>query len=259
MVVDHEREDKYAVAVEMESAENLHKKSDFFPLYQRPFVASLPARIDEYEENVARFFHLKTGLDYYNAVDEIVDFVVGAERTKIIDLLADTAVFALRLAARKDFHGCVYSFDSNVTLLERARQRATQLNLHKNLEFKQVLQETRLSLQDCFADAAVSIFDLHRYPIRQYFTEVIRMLNREGLFIIAVLTERKAAAPLRLWRWARLKYIHKNPTEADTVYPDREELIKSLFDAGFRQVIVQEKNSPTVTRPGVFSLIAAKK
>jgi len=56
-----------------------------------------------------------------------------------------------------------------------------------------------------------------------------------------------------------LKYIHKNPDEADTVYPDREELITALFGAGFRQVIIQEMNTPTTMRPGVFSLIAATK
>jgi ubiquinone/menaquinone biosynthesis C-methylase UbiE len=192
-------------------------------------------------------------------LDHIVDFVVGAGRTKIVDLLADTAVFALRLAERRDFSGRVCSFESNVTLLERAKQRAVQLNLQKNLEFKQFFHETRLPLQDCSADAAVSVFDLHRHVIPQYLREVMRILEPKGLFIAAALTEPKAAIPFRLWRWASMKYIHKNPTEADTVYPDREELIKSLFGAGFRQVIVQEMTSPTATRPGVFSLTAATK
>ena len=239
--------------------EKLQKEFDFSSPRPRPFIAGLPARIDEYEEGVARFFQWKTGLDYYYAMDQIIDFVVGTGRTKVIDLLADTAVFALRLAGRKAFNGRIFSFDSNVTLLERAKQRAVQLNLQKNIEFKQALRETHLPLPNCFAETAVSIFDLHRHPLNQYLAEIVRLLEPEGLFIVAVMTEPKAAVPLRLWRWAYTKYIRKNPTEADTVYPDREGLIKSLFGAGFRQVIIQEMNSPTAMRPGVFSLIAATK
>jgi len=258
-MVDPEREDQYPVAVKTKNTEKAQKEFDFSSPRPRPFVSGLPARIDEYEEGVARFFQWKTGLDYYHAMDHIIDFVISTERTKIVDLITDTAAFSLRLAERKAFNGRIYSFDNNVTLLERAKQRAAQQNLQKNLEFKQFLSEIRLPLPNCFAQAAVSVFDLHRHPINQYLTEIVRILEPEGLFIIAVQTEPKAAVPLRLWRWASLKYIHKNPTEADIVYPDREELIESLFGAGFRQVIIQEMNSPTTMRPGVFSLIAATK
>jgi ubiquinone/menaquinone biosynthesis C-methylase UbiE len=258
-MVDPEREDQYPVMVKKENVEKAQKELDFSPPRPRPLIAGLPSRIDEYEEGVARFFQWKTGLDYYHAMDHIIDFVISTGRTKVVDLLTDTAAFALRIAERKAFNGRVYSFDSNVTLLERAKQRAAQLKLQKTIEFKQFFNETRLPLPNCFAEVAVSVFDLHRHPLTQYLVEIIRILEPEGLFIVAVLTEPKAAAPLRLWRWARLKYIHKNEAEADTVYPDREELIKSLFGAGFRQVIIQEMNSPTMKRPGVFSLIAATK
>ena len=248
------------MAVKTENAEKAQKEFDFTPPRPRPLVAGLPARIDEYEEGVARFFQWKTGLDYYHVIDHVIDFVIGSERTRIVDLVADTAVFALRLAQRKAFNGRIYSFDSNVTLLERAKQRAAQLNLQRILEFKQLFHETNLPvLQDGFAEVAVSIFDLQRHQINQYLTEIRRILETGGIFIIAVHTEPKAAVPLRLWKWINLKYIHKNQTESDTVYPDREELIKSLFGAGFRQVIVQEMNSPTTMRPGVFSLFAATK
>ena len=245
--------------VETESAEKVQKEVDFSSSRPRSFIATLSDGIDEYEESVARFFQWKTGLDYYQVIDQVIDFAVGAGRTKILDLVTDTAVFALRLAGRKTFNGQVYSFDSNITLLEIARQRALQLNLQNKLEFKQFVRETRFPLSDCFAEVAVSIFDLQRHPIKPYLAEIMRVLEPGGLFVIAVLTEPKAVAPLRLWRWIRLKYIHKNPTEVDTVYPDREDLIKALFGAGFRQVIIQELNSPTTKRPGVFSLIAATK
>ena len=259
MMVDPEREDQYPVAVKTENPDKTQKEFDFTPLRPRSFISGLPARIDEYEDGVARFFQLKTGLDYSKAINRVVDFAISTGRTKIVDLLTDTALFALRIADRKTFNGRVYSFDSNVTLLERAKQRSGQLNLQKTIEFKQCFHESKLPLPDGFADAAVSVFDLHRHTLNQYFAEIIRILESGGVFIIAVLTEPKAAAPLRLWRWIRLKYIHKNPTEADTVYPDREDLIKSLFGAGFRQVIIQEMNNPTTMRPGVFSLISATK
>ena len=257
--VDHGREDQYLVNVKKENIEKAQKELDFSSPRPRPFIASLSTRIDEYEEGVARFFQWKTGLDYYQTIDRIIDFTISTGRVKIIDLITDTGVFALRIAGRKAFNGRVCSFDSNVTLLERAKQRAAQLNLQKTLDFRLFSKESQLTLPDSFADAAVSIFDLHRHPAHQYLTEIRRVLEPEGVLIIAELTEPKTAVPLRLWRWASLRYIHKNPTEADTVYPDREELIKSLFDAGFRQVIVQEMNSPTTMRPGVFSLIAARK
>ena len=103
-------------------ANDRQKKFDFSPPHPRPFLAKLPSKIDTYEEGVARFFRRETGLDYYLTVDQIVDFVINTGRTKVIDLLADTATFALRLAGRKAFLGRIYSFDSNITLLERAKQ-----------------------------------------------------------------------------------------------------------------------------------------
>ena len=258
-MVDPEREDKYSLAVKTENDEKLQKEFDFSPPRPRPLIANLPARIDEYEEGVVRFFQWKTGLDYYHVIDRVIDLVISTERMKIVDLLTDTAAFALRITERKSFNGRVYSFDNNITLLERAKQRAAQLHLQKTLEFKQFVRETSLPLPDCFAEISVSVFDLHRHPLNQYLTEVRRILKPEGLFIIAAQTEPKAVAPFRLWRRASLKYIHKNPAEANIVYPSREELIQALFDAGFRQVIIQELNSPTTMRPGVFSLTAATK
>ena len=86
-------------------AQKSQKKFDFSPPQQRPFLANLPARIDTYEEGVARFFRWRTGLDYYLTIDQIVDFVVNTGRVKVMDLLTDTATFALRLAARKAFSG----------------------------------------------------------------------------------------------------------------------------------------------------------
>ena len=245
--------------MEMENDKKTRENSDFFPLYPRPFIAGLPTRIDEYEEDVARFFHSKTGLDYYTAIDQVVDLVVNEGRTKVVDLLADTAAFALRIADRRDFHGHVYSHESNVTLLERAKQRAAQLNLQKIIDFTQIRQETRLTLPDCFAEIAVSIFDIHRYPARPYLAEIMRILAYEGIFITAAMTERKASAPRKLWHWVHKKCILKSPAESDTAYSGREELIESLFHAGFRQVILQEKNLTTAARPGVFNLIAAMK
>ena len=105
-------------------ARELQKKFDFSPPHPRPFLASLPAKIDTYEEGVARLFRRETGLDYYLTIDQIVDFAINTGRMKVIDLLTDTATFALRLAGRKAFVGRIYSFDSNITLLERAKQRA---------------------------------------------------------------------------------------------------------------------------------------
>src|SRR5512138_3244835 len=98
-------------------AQNYQKKFNFSPPQPRPFLANLPAKIDTYEEGVARFFQWRTGLDYYLTLDQVVDFVVNTGRLRVIDLLADTATFALRLAGRKAFAGRIYSFDNNVTLL----------------------------------------------------------------------------------------------------------------------------------------------
>ena len=259
MAVDHEREDQYPVAVKMENPKNAQKEFDFNASHPRSFIPNLPARIDEYEAGVARVFHLKTGMDYYHAIDHIIDFVTNTGRTKIVDLLTDTAAFALRIADRKAFKGHIHSFDSNITLLERAKQRAVQLNLQRTVEFKQSFHESKLPLPDGFANAVVSVFDLQRRPLNQYFTEILRILEPTGLFIIAILTETKTTAPIRFWQWACLKFIYKNPAEAETIYPNREDLIKSLFCAGFRQVILQEMNASTTMRPGVFSLIAATK
>lgn len=241
-------------------AQNLQKKFNFSPPQPRPFLANLPARIDMYEEGVARFFRWKTGLDYYLTVDQIVDFVINTGRIRVVDLLTDTATFALRLAGRKAFRGRIYSFDNNITLLERAKQRAVQLNLHQSIEFKH-FQEPKLPVADAYGETAVSIFDLHRHPAEPYLAEILRILSPDGHLILAEFLEPKAAGTAlpRFFRKMHLRYVQKNPVEARAVYYDREEIIGLLFKAGFRQVIVQELGAPASRMAGVFSLIAATK
>jgi ubiquinone/menaquinone biosynthesis C-methylase UbiE len=241
-------------------AQSLQKKFNFSPPQPRPFLGNLPGKIDAYEEGVASFFRWKTGLDYYLTMDQIVDFVVSTGRLKVVDMLADTAVFALRLAGRKAFHGRIYSFDSNVTLLERAKQRSVQLNLQSSIDFKH-FQEPLMPLTDGFGDAAVSIFDLHRHSAEQYLAEIYRILMPNGHFILAEFMEPKSAkaALPRFFRNMQLRYIQKNRAESYSAYHDREEIIQLLFGAGFRQVIVQELESSGARVSGVFGLIAAIK
>jgi ubiquinone/menaquinone biosynthesis C-methylase UbiE len=236
------------------------KKFNFSPPQPRPFLAGLPAKIDTYEEGVARFFRWKTGLDYYLTIDQIVDFVVNTRRTKIVDLLTDTSTFALRLAGLKAFPGRIYSFDNNVTLLERAKQRAAHLNLQTCIEFRH-FQEPKLPIPDGYGEVAVSIFDLHRHPAEQYLTEAFRVLIPDGHLILAEWIEPKSArySLSGIWKKMHLQYIQKNSAEAHAVYFDREEIIKMLFDVGFRQVIIQDLIVPASANSGVFSLIAATK
>ena len=242
------------------SNRNLQKKFDFSTPQPRPFLANLPAKIDIYEDGIADFFRWRTGLDYYLTIERIVDFVVDTGREKILDLLADTAVFALNLAGRKAFHGQIYSFDSNVTLLERAKQRALQLNLNQTVEFK-LFKEPIIPVPDGFGEVAVSIFDFHRHPAKQYLAEVMRILAPNGYLILAELIESESSKTSWVSKWKRLylEYVKKNKTEAAAVYYDREEMIALLFDAGFRQVIIQGLNKPDSPHAGVFSLIAATK
>jgi ubiquinone/menaquinone biosynthesis C-methylase UbiE len=239
---------------------NPQQKFDFSTAHQRPFIANLPAIIDTYEEGVARFFHWRTGLDYYLTTDQVVDFVVNTGRVRIVDLLTDTATLALRLAARKAFAGHIYSFDSNVTLLERAKQRAAHLKLLQFIDFKH-LQESRFPVSNGFAELAVSIFDLHRHPADQYLAEILRILAPNGYLILADLLVPKSVQKSARWFFKKLhlQYVQKNPAEARAVYYDQDEIIDLLFKAGFRQVIIQGLSTPESRQMGVFCLIAATK
>jgi ubiquinone/menaquinone biosynthesis C-methylase UbiE len=241
-------------------AQGAQKKFDFSPPQPRPFLANLPAKIDTYEERVASFFRWKTGLDYYQTIDRIVDFVINLGRTKVVDLLTGTAMFALQLAGRKAFPGRIYSFDNNVTLLELAKQRAMQLNLQPCIEFRH-FQEPRFPIPDGFGEVAVSIFDLHRHPAEHYLSETHRILGSGGHLILAEWLEPKSARYSLFWLWRKihLHYIQKNPAEARALYYDREETIDLLFKVGFRQVIIWGLSVPSAPHAGVFSLIAATK
>lgn len=238
---------------------SVQKKFDFSPPRPRPLLSNLPARIDVYEEGVARHFQWRTGLDYYATIDQIVAFVINTRRTIVVDLLTDTGSFALRLAGHKAFPGRVHSFDSNITLLERARQRARHLNIHSSVDFRQS-EAHRIPVADGFAEVAVSIFDFHRHAARQFLSEVVRILMPGGHLILAEMLEPKSARNQLSWVWKKfyLKYIQKNPAEAQGIYYDRDAMIYLLFTSGFRQVIIQGLNSPSNAH-GVFSLVAATK
>lgn len=241
-------------------AAGVQRKFDFSPPLPRPFLTDLGARIDIYEEGVAGFFKWRTGLDYYATIDRIVDFIVNTRRIRVIDLLTDTGAFALRLAARKAFHGRIYSFDSNITLLERARQRAQLMNMPQVIDFRQA-DEARLPIEDGFAELAVSIFNFHRHSAKEFLAEVVRILAPEGHLVLAEMLEPKSTLNRLQWGWRKLhlRYVQKNPDGAEGVYYDREAIIQLLFGAGFRQVVVQGLKSPTSRHEGVFSLVAATK
>jgi ubiquinone/menaquinone biosynthesis C-methylase UbiE len=147
-----------------------------------------------------------------------------------------------------------------VTLLERAKQRACHLNLNQAIEFRS-FQEPRIPVSDGFGELAVSIFDFHRRPAEQYLAECLRILASEGHLILAEMLEPKSArnSICRVFTNSYLRYIQKNPAEAGAVYYDREEIIRLLFEAGFRQVVIYGLNAPTSPHSGVFSLIAATK
>jgi ubiquinone/menaquinone biosynthesis C-methylase UbiE len=242
------------------ASESLQKKFDFSPPRPRPFLTNLPARIDNYEEGVARFFHWRTGLDYYATIDQIVEFVINTSRTKIVDLLTDTGAFSLKLAGRKGFFGRIYSFDSNITLLERAKQRAQHLNVQRSIEFHHA-EPPLCSVEEGFAEVAVSIFDFHRHQPQQFLTEAIRILAPEGHLLLAEMLEPKCISNRCRWviKQLQLRYAQKNSVEAGGAYYDREEMIRLLFDAGFRQVIIQGLTAPSRQNHGVFCLIAATK
>jgi ubiquinone/menaquinone biosynthesis C-methylase UbiE len=242
------------------TAPDAQRAFDFTPPRPRPFVSNLPARIDGYEEGVAKYFQWRTDLDYYATTDQIVDFVIGTHRTKVVDCLTDTATFALRLAGRKAFSGKVMSFDNNVTLLERARQRAIHLNLQQVVDF-QPCDESQLPVGDASAEIAVSIFDLHRQPAEQFLREAWRILAPDGHLILAEMVEPKTARNRLNW-WRKklhLHYVKKNPAEAQGVYYDQEDLIQLFFAAGFRQVILQGLSAPKTRHCGFFTLVAATK
>jgi ubiquinone/menaquinone biosynthesis C-methylase UbiE len=241
-------------------AQDHQKKFNFSLPQPRPFLANLPARIDTYEEGVARFFQWRTGLDYYLAIDQIVDFVVNTGRVRVIDMLADTSSFAMRLAGRKAFLGRIYSFDNNITLLERAKQRAVLMNLQQAVDFRH-LKESHYPVPDGYGDLAVSIFDLHRHPAEEYLTETRRILAPDGYLILAELLEPKSSpfSIPRIWRRLHLQFVQKNPVEARALYYDREEIMQMLFKVGFRQVIIQGLIVPPTPHSGVLSLIAATK
>lgn len=233
---------------------------DFTAPHPRPFLSNLPARIDSYEEGVARYFQWRTGLDYYATIDQVIEFVVSTKGLKVVDLLTDTGTFALTLAGRKAFAGKVYSYDSNITLLERARQRAIHLNLQKVSEFCSS-EEEKLPVEDGFADIAVSIFDFHRHAAGRFLAEARRVLITGGHLILAEMLEPDTVRNRCSWalKKLQLRYIQKNPAESQGVYYDCERIIELLFGAGFRQVIIQGLSSPKSRHEGVFNLIAATK
>ncbi len=238
----------------------VQKRFDFSAPRPRPFLSNLPARIDTYEEGVADFFQWRTGLNYYATIDQVVDFVINTQRLKVFDFQTDTGAFSLKLASRKAFGGRVYSYDSNITLLERARQRATHMSLDRTIDFRQ-LAGGRFPVADGFAEIAVSIFDFHRHLAEQFLEEAFRILCPEGHLLIAEIIEPRSSwnSWIGFWQRLHLKYKLKNPSEAEGVFYDKEEIIRLLFAAGFRQVIIQGLKEPSSPHRGSFSLIAATK
>jgi hypothetical protein len=92
------------------------KQFDFPPPRLRPFLTNLPARIDTYEEGVARFFQWRTGLDYYATIDQIIDFVINTRRIKVRSGWRD---------GKLSWGGSILSTTTSLCLNAAGRERVT--------------------------------------------------------------------------------------------------------------------------------------
>ena len=107
----------------------------------------------------------------------------------------------------------------------------------------------------------MSFFDFHRQPASRFLQEAFRILAPDGHLLLGEQIE-----PRTYWNrvsgvWGRmhLQFVQRNPEEARGVFYDREEMIRMIFAAGFRQIVIQGLRIPSSQHQGVFSLVAATK
>jgi ubiquinone/menaquinone biosynthesis C-methylase UbiE len=226
------------------------------PPRKQPLIATW---LSEFEEQIARDFHRRTGLDYKQTIALIIDAADPFPGMQVLDVPTGTGVIARQFVGRIGEKGKITGGDVSRENLEKARLAAYSAKVSMRIEWRQMMAE-RLAFGDSTLDLITSVMAFHRIQAKKFIDSAYRVLRPGGRLLIAdELAPKVGTSPLKLrFRRHYYRYIARDPGEASAHFYSAGEVMEMLNERKFKQIVLREIRRRS-EHDRIFTLIKAVK
>ncbi len=226
----------------------------------KPKPAIIDTWLSQFEQNIARDFQRRTGLDYKTTIAQIIEAADPFPGMRVLDAPTGTGILARQFVGKIGQEGKIIGVDETREKVESARLAAQSAKATLKTEW-QVMPLDKLKFTDGSFDLVTSGMALHRLPnCQKYLAEMYRVLADGGRLLIAdeLAPEIEPNALLQSVRRSYYRFIARDAAEAEAQFRSSKEIIQLLNEAGFDQTIVRALRQRS-KHDRVFALIKAVK
>lgn len=226
----------------------------------KPKSAIIDTWLSQFEQNIARDFQRRTGLDYQTTIAQIIEAAEPFPGMRVLDAPTGTGILARQFVGKIGQEGKIIGVDETREKVEAARLAAQSAKATLKTEW-QVMPLDKLKFADGSFDLVTSGMALHRLPNCQtYLAEMYRVLANGGRLLIAdeLAPEIEPNALLQSVRRSYYRFIARDAAEAEAQFRSSKEIIQLLNEAGFNQTVVRALRQRS-KHDRVFALIKAVK
>ena len=226
----------------------------------KPKPAIIDTWLSQFEQNIARDFHRRTGLDYKTTIAQIIEAAEPFPGMRVLDAPTGTGVLARQFVGKVGQEGKIIGVDETREKVEAARLAAQSAKATLKTEW-QVMALDKLKFTDGSFDLVTSGMAFHRLPnCEQYLSEIYRVLAEGGRLLIAdeLAPEIQPSNLAQSVRRTYFRFIARDQAEAEARFHSNEEMSQLLREAGFQQIVIRALRQRS-KHDRVFALIKAVK
>lgn len=240
----------------MEETEGVWTPKVALPARKQPMIATW---LSEFEEQIARDFYRRTGLDYKTTIAQIIEAADPFPGMQVLDVPTGTGVIARQFVGKIGEKGKITGGDMSRENLEKARLAAYSAKVSMRIEWRVMMPE-RLAFGDSTLDLITSVMAFHRMQAQKFLDSVYRVLKPGGRLLIAdELAPKAGSSPLKLkFRRHYYRYIARDPGEAAAHFHTADEVMEMLHERKFKQIVLRAIRQRS-EHDRVFTLIKAVK
>ncbi|MGH9799932.1 MAG: methyltransferase domain-containing protein [Blastocatellia bacterium] len=215
--------------------------------------------LSQFEQNIARGFERRTGLDYKTTIAQIIEAAEPFPGMRVLDVPTGTGILARQFVGKVGQDGKIIGVDATREKVEEARLAAQSAKASSKTEWR-VMPPDKLMFENNSFDLVTSGMAFHRLNGQPYLTEVCRVLTVGGRLLIAdeLAPEISPSSLLQSARRAYYRFIARDSAEAEARFHSNEEMTRMLHEAGFSQIVFRALRRRS-KHDRVFTLIKAVK
>ena len=225
----------------------------------KPKPAIIDTWLSQFEQNIARDFQRRTGLDYKTTIAQIIEAAEPFPGMRVLDAPTGTGILARQFVGKVGQEGKIIGVDATREKVEEARLAAQSAKATLKTEW-QVMPVDKLKFVDGSFDLVTSGMAFHRLDAEKYLAEIYRVLAGGGRLLIAdeLAPEIEPSALLQSVRRTYYRFIARDQAEAEAQFRSSKEIVQLLHEAGFNQTVVRALRQRS-KHDRVFALIKAVK